>query len=69
MKQLESLCKQQGLKIFHQNIRGLESSHESLLQILGSNNIDILTLSETHITENIDLDLRMSCIKFKVICL
>lgn len=55
MKQLERLCNQQGLKIFHQNIQGLESSHESLSQILGSNNIYILTLSETHVIENKDL--------------
>ena len=40
MKQLESLCKQRGLKISHQNIWGLESSHESLSQILGSNDDD-----------------------------
>ena len=56
IKQLESLYKHRGLKIFHQNIWGLKSSHEILSQILGSDNINILTLSDAHIIENIDFD-------------
>ena len=52
---MKQLCNQQGLKIFRQNIQGLESSDESLSQISGSNNIYTLTLSETHVIENKDL--------------
>lgn len=52
---LVDICKQSGLKIFHQNIRGLGSSYEGIYELLDSNRkIDISTLSETHLSKNLN---------------
>ena len=44
-------CNQGGLKILHQNIRGLLTNLNGLSVILQSNNIDVMTLSETHVID------------------
>ena len=45
-----------GIKILHQNIRGLFGKRDILSTIFDSGNIDIFTLSETHIREGSHLD-------------
>ena len=58
IEELHNLCKQRGLVFVHQNIRGLSSNFESLCALIDSHpNIDVITLSETHLSrdENIDL--------------
>ena len=52
---LYEVCKQSGLKIFHQCVRGLDSSYEGIYEILESNQrVDILTLSETHVSTELN---------------
>ena len=47
---LEDLCKEKGIKLFHQNIRGLLTKAPHIENILQENkNIHVFTLSETHI--------------------
>ena len=56
-KTLGELLKTKGLSVLHQNIRGLLTNFSGIQELLSScPNIDVLTLSETHIsaTENID---------------
>ena len=49
---LEDITRMRGIKIIHQNIRGLLGSFGNLCATLGKyKNIDIITLSETHITD------------------
>jgi len=51
---LRSMCETRGLKIAHLNIQAISSSFEGICQLLDLNKeIDILTLSETHLTQNI----------------
>ena len=48
---MTNLMNMKGIKIFHQNIRGLLSNLANLTAVFEKyKNIDILTLSETHIT-------------------
>ena len=54
------------MKIVHQNIRGLESNFDMLQEFVESHDkIDILTLSETHLTDNS----YESCSKLQGFCL
>ena len=47
-----------GLKIFHQNIRGILSNFDMLQEFLVSHkNIDIATISETHLSGENHIDL------------
>lgn len=49
--ELENLCKQKGFSLLHQNMRGLFSNKRYIEYILNfHNNVDIITLSETHIS-------------------
>ena len=50
IKELQKICKQRGLSFIHQNIRGLQSNFEGLQATLANHNIDVITLSETHLT-------------------
>jgi hypothetical protein len=48
---LNALLKKRGIKIFHQNVRGLFSNIAFVAELLRSfPAIDLLTLSETHIS-------------------
>ena len=50
---MQKVCKNRGFKIFHQNIRGLFANFSSLLVVFETHReIDILTLSETHIVQD-----------------
>ena len=53
--ELKSLLRNRGLSILHQNVRGLSSNFDLISEILENNNIDILTLSETHIKPSDDI--------------
>ena len=46
---MASFSKQRGLKIVHQNIRGLQSNFNLLCELVERNDFDIITLSETHL--------------------
>jgi len=51
--ELEKLTKLKGLKLFHHNKRGLWTNFHYITELLSSfQNIDILTLSETHTTSD-----------------
>ena len=51
--EMASLMSKKGIKIFHQNVRGLCSNSLHICELMQSyNGIDILTLSETHLTEH-----------------
>jgi len=50
IKELHAVCKQRGLSLIHQNIRGLHSNFESLFTVIATHDIDIITLSETHLS-------------------
>ena len=53
MPDLENLCSRKGLKILHQNTQGLLANFDQVKIILETfKNVDILTLSETHITSD-----------------
>jgi len=45
-----NVLKQSGMKILHLNVRGLLNNFEGICDILDRGPIDILTLSETHIS-------------------
>lgn len=50
---LRNICQMRGIKIAHLNVQGLATSFNGLCDLLGSNpEIDILTLSETHLSKN-----------------
>ena len=50
---LKNVCNLKGLKLCHLNIQGLSTSLNGLCEVLTRNSeIDILTLSETHISSN-----------------
>lgn len=52
IEEMDRICKQSGMKLFHQNIRGIFSNFNGLCELFQSNpNIDILTLSETHLND------------------
>ena len=56
-KQLDRILRQRSINILHQNIRGLHLSFTNICKLIDTHrNIDISTLSETHISneENID---------------
>ena len=56
---MDVFCNSKGLKIIHQNIRGLYSNVANI-EILLSKQIDILTLSETHtLSHNSEIDFRI----------
>ena len=51
--EFQEFISRKGMKIVHQNIRGLESNFDMLQEFVESHDkIDILTLSETHLTDN-----------------
>ena len=51
--EFQEFTSRKGMKIVHQNIRGLESNFDMLQKFFESQDkIDILTLSETHLTNN-----------------
>ena len=50
-RNITDFCNQSGLKILRQNIRGLLTNLNGLSVILQSNNIDVMTLSETHVID------------------
>ena len=53
IKELSNLLKHRGTKIFHQNVRGLLTDIDKVKILFRDlKNIDILTLSETHINDN-----------------
>ena len=53
LPELRNLLSKKGLKILHQNIRGLTTNKQLICEILESfSNIDIFSLSETHMNEN-----------------
>ena len=50
--QFQTFLSRKGLKITHQNITGLESNFEMLQEFVTSlKKIDIISLSETHLTD------------------
>jgi len=54
---LEKLLKRKGFSLLHQNIRGLLVNFHGIQELLSSNqNIDVLTLSETHISTDERID-------------
>jgi len=57
IKELQEICKQRGLSLVHQNIRGLQANFENLCAVIDNHNIDILTLSETHLYNDEPQDL------------
>ena len=57
IKELQDICKKGGLLIVHQNIRGLQTNFENLCAVVDNHNIDIITLSETHLTNSEPQDL------------
>ena len=44
--ELKDLCSQKGLKISHQNIRGLQGKFDEISDVLNNNKIDIFSLNE-----------------------
>ena len=51
--ELQEFISRKGMKIMHQNIRGLGSNFDMLQEFVESHNkIDILALSGTHLTDN-----------------
>ena len=53
--ELNSLLRKRGIKIFHQNVRGLFSNINLVSELLQSFcGIGVLTLSETHIESDVD---------------
>ena len=45
------------MKVFHQNIRGLQGNFFGVQELFESHkNIDVLTLSETHLDSSNDMD-------------
>ena len=57
INELHALCRDRGLSFIHQNIRGLHTIFESLCSIIATHNIDIITLSETHLYDSDNLSL------------
>ena len=49
---LQQICKHRGLSIIHQNIRGIHSNFESLCATISTHNVDIITISETHLSNS-----------------
>jgi len=58
IKDLRDFCIQKGLKFVHQNIRGLQINFNSLCTFIECHqNLDVITLSETHTSFNENSDL------------
>ena len=56
-RQLDRILQQRGINILHQNIRGLLSSFANVCKLIDIHRyIDILTLSETHICDEENID-------------
>ena len=56
-RQLDRILQQRGINILHQNIRGLLSSFSNVCKLIDTHRyIDILTLSETHICDEKNID-------------
>ena len=53
---LPTFTNTKGMKVLHQNIRGLHQNLSNLAQIFESGNIDIFTLSETHVVQDSYMD-------------
>ena len=52
---LRNICTTRGLKIAHLNAQGLSTAYNGICLLHGENpEIDVLTLSETHLNSNID---------------
>ena len=52
INEMDMLCKSKGMKLFHQNIRGIFTNFNGLCELFDSNqNIDVMTLSETHLSD------------------
>ena len=52
--ELASLLKEKGMHIFHQNVRGLFSNKDYIVELMESfKKLDIFTLSETHLQNDI----------------
>ena len=49
--EIASFCKQSGLKIVHQNVRGLNANFQLLYELVCNNKFDVVTLSETHLSK------------------
>ena len=50
--EIERLTSKNGVKILHQNVRGLSSNFDHIVELLRSfPNMDVLTLSETHLQQ------------------
>ena len=63
--QFQTFLSRKGLKIIHQNIRGLESNFEMLQEFVTSlKKIDIISLSETHLTDESYSDYSLSSYNF-----
>ena len=52
VEELSNLLRHRGIKIFHQNVRGLLTNIDKVKIFRDFKNIDILTLSETHINDH-----------------
>ena len=52
IEELSNLLKHRGIKIFHQNVRGLLTNVDKVKIFRDFQNMDILTLSGTHINDN-----------------
>ena len=52
VEELSNLLRHRGIKIFHQNVRGLLTNIDKVKIFRDFKNIDILTLSETHINDD-----------------
>jgi exonuclease III len=59
VKEMEILSANRGMKLFHQNVRGIFNNISLLSEFFQSfqNNIDIFSLSETHLTNDNNLGL------------
>ena len=56
-RQLDRILQERGINILHQNIRGLLSSFANICKLINTHRyIDILTLSETHICDEENID-------------
>ena len=53
IKELECLCHQKGLKLVHQNVRGIFGKKDEIIDILNSFSINIFGVTETVLTERI----------------
>ena len=51
-KVLQKLSKEKGLLFVHQNICSLRANFESLCALVQNSNIDVITLSETHLNKD-----------------